>query len=63
MQPDNVDYRLLDYWNALRRPALYAATADEGPAEFEAKLNALLDRIDERRIEPGAKIYHLPCGR
>jgi hypothetical protein len=57
---NNVDYRLLDYWKALRRPALYAAAANAGPTEFEEKLNALLDRIDDRRSPGLGKVYRLP---
>jgi hypothetical protein len=57
---DNVDYRLLEHWKAMRRPALYAAAANARPSEFEEKLNALLDRIDERRGSPLAKVYRLP---
>ena len=57
---DNVDYRLLEHWKAQRRPALYAAAANARPSEFEEKLNALLDRIDERRGSPLAKVYRLP---
>lgn len=57
---DNVDYRLLEHWRAMRRPALYAAAANAHPSEFEEKLNALLDRIDERRGAPLAKVYRLP---
>jgi hypothetical protein len=60
---DNVDYRLLEHWKAQRRPALYAAAANARPSEFEEKLNALLDRIDERRSgTPLAKVYRLPFG-
>ena len=57
---ENVDYRLLEHWKAQRRPALYAAAANARPSEFEEKLNALLDRIDEGRGSPIAKVYRLP---
>jgi len=57
---DNVDYRLLEHWKAQRRPALYAAAANARPSEFEEKQHELLDRIDERRGSPLAKVYRLP---